>query len=829
MKDDKNAPRFKGKHVEEFITSLEDIANANTVDVKHLPKAVVRYASTKVKSVLEAEVAFEGEDWDIAKERLRYIFGSLTHTHKPDPRKLRKFAELSAANNSVTSLVTLDQYNFEFSRKAGKLVQDGAMSQRELNDLFHHGLPKRLRTAILKDLVDVVRKRTNKGISESNQPTKTEVLDTARDYYKAVDAMRKRAGTDSSSDESESDSTTATPSPSSASDSDDISRDKRRKGRSGRSSKRRSRRSASTQPNRSSSNQDKPRERTHSHSDSEIEPLSKKDFHREFEAMTQKWFRDNGFNSYVPGPSGSTVMPAPQGFPNSTVPPQFNVMQGSGPPHYQPRSFASRICYVCGKTEGMDLDHLLGTHRCPETTRLIQDGLVIFSPVSGRLSYPNGQPLPSTDHMPHGIAAFLRDPSRSAQQQPPAQPRRDPPPHQASVMSVGLCLDGRPVLSYPSVASVSLGQAHAFPVSTRSQAKLPSKSVHWQDTPPHTAAADPLPSLPTLPPTSSRPPSVNTEKGWRDAQKEKSRVPPASYDDSTSRGRATGRQSPLRFTSDVQDSVSVASMEDHILGTRVTLTLRECLGMSTSLQKRMAALVKTRRDFGSTQRPPESATAHASANAASVADSSSAAPHLEAEISFTQGSEHLDDLLDRYAASVALADSRQFAMVSGVIQVVFAGRKADFLVDSGSELNLASQRLYDPKVMKLDKDGSRWTLRGIGGDPIPLLGCALDVPVQLGGRNFDHHFFISSSHYGSHDGILGQPWLSFFAARFEYSRDGATTLRVHPSGNTDGPSVAVQMCPPRHPRNADRLVLTSRVEEVSDCDTSDEPSSGPDF
>ncbi|RDX46646.1 hypothetical protein OH76DRAFT_1528166 [Lentinus brumalis] len=806
LKDDKNAPRFKGKHVEEFITSLEDIANANTVEVKQLPKAVVRYASSKVKSVLEAEVAFEGDDWDIAKERLRYIFGSLTHTHKPDPRKLRKFAELSAANNSVTSLVTLDQYNFEFSRRAGKLVQNGAMSQRELNDLFHHGLPKRLRTAILKDLVDVVRKRSGKGLSESNQPTKTEVWDTARDYYKAVDAMRKRAGTDSSSDESLSDSSAAaSPSSSSDSDSDDTSRDRRRKGRSSRSGKRRKRRSASTQPKRSSSEQDKPRERTHSHSDSEVEPLSRKDFQREFEAMTQRWFRDNGLNSYGPGPSGS------------------------GPSHYQSRSFAPRMCYVCGKTEGMDLDHLLGMHRCPETTRLVQDGFVIFSPVNGRLLFPNGQPLPSTDHMPQGIAAFLRDPTRTVQQQTPAQARCDPPPHQASVMSVGLCLDGRPVLSYPSVVSSSLGQAHAFPVSTRSQGKLPTaaKSVHWQDSAP---LVDPAPTTPLVtPPASSRPPSVNTEKGWRDAQTDKARPSSTTYDDSTSRIRTTGRQSPLRFTSDVQDSVSVASLEDHILGTRVTLTLRECLGMSTSLQKRMAALVKTRRDFGSTTQPRESATAQAASNAASVADSGSVAPHLEAEISFTQGSEHLDDLLDRYAASIALADSRQFAMVSGVIQVVFAGRKADFLVDSGSELNLASQRLYNPKTMKLDEDGSRWTLRGIGGDPIALLGCALDVPVQLGGRNFDHHFFISSSHYGSHDGILGQPWLSFFAARFEYSRDGATTLRVHPSGTTEGLSVAVQMCPPRHPRNADRLVLTSKVEEVSDCETSDEPSSGPDF
>ncbi|RDX42281.1 hypothetical protein OH76DRAFT_1488785 [Lentinus brumalis] len=802
LREDKKAPRFKGKHVEEFITSLEHLADVNTVEDKHLPKAVVRYASSRVKSVLEAEVAFEGEDWALAKERLRYIFGSLTRMHKPEPRKLRKFVEESAAGSSVTSLVTLDQYNFEFSRKAGKLVADGAMSERELNDLFHQGLPKKLRTAILKDLADI--------------PTKAEILDTARDHYKAVEAMRRGVGADSSSADSESDSrSSGTPASDSSSDSGGESHGKRRKIRSDRSSKRCTHRSSSTQPKKSSSSQDKSRDRSQSHSDSELEPLYKKDLHREFQAMTQKWFRENGFNA-TPVAAPSNVIPVPPAlnlsvpsvpplFHNPMGPPQFSAMQGAGSSQYPQRTFTPRVCYVCGKTEGVDLDHLLGTHRCPETARLIQDGLAIFSPVNGRLSYPKGQPLPSTDFMPQGIATFLRDQLRTTtqqQQQQPQQPRRDPPPHQAAVMSVGLCRDGVPVLSYSTEASVSIGHALSLPVTTRSHTRPTTpKSVHWQDSPssPTEVAPPPPSSSATIAPGTTPPAPANTQKGWRDSQKEKTRTPLSSYDDSISRNRTTGRQSPLRFSSEIQDSVSVASLEDHILGTRVTLTLRECLGMSTSLQKRMAALVKTRRDFGAAN-PSESAAAHALSHDAPTADPGGPAQHLEAEISFTQGMERLDDLLDRYAASIALADSRH-----------------------GSELNLASQRLYDPKTMNLDEDGSRWTLRGIGGDPIALLGCALDVPVQLGGCNFDHHFFISTSHYGSHDGILGQPWLSFFAARFEYSRDGATMLKVHPSGITDGPSVAVQMCPPRHPRNADRLVLTAAAANGADDVTTSTP------
>ncbi|KAJ3991049.1 hypothetical protein F5050DRAFT_1716409, partial [Lentinula boryana] len=53
-----------------------------------------------------------------------------------------------------------------------------------------------------------------------------------------------------------------------------------------------------------------------------------------------------------------------------------------------------------------------------------------------------------------------------------------------------------------------------------------------------------------------------------------------------------------------------------------------------------------------------------------------------------------------------------------------------------------------------------------------ISGCisAVDVPIQIGGRNFDHHIFISKHSIGNHDIILGQPFLQEFSARIDYDK-----------------------------------------------------------
>ncbi len=568
LRDDKRAPRFKGRKVQEFIAALEYLAESNNVNKDALPQAVSRYVSSGVRSVLSSEPAFEGSDWNEAKKRLLYLYGAMTIEHKASPKRLRRFVKEAFATEAVTSYVTLDKYNLKFSEKAGNLVRDNAISTREVDELFYQGIPKKLRRAIMSDLGKAVHTRTSKALSESNPPSRVEILDTARAYYKA-DAIND-------SSESDSDSCSSAESDNAGSDSD--------AGSDSFSTKHDKKRSSSLRPSKKSKKEKSARERTRSHSDTEVP--SSQDFTRQFQAMAQNFMRDMMLHSLNPAAPVQTLstphaLVTPPSFPMSA-----NVMPAQG-------SYGlPRRCYVCGKTEGENLDHPLGTKNCPETARLLAEKLASFSPL-GRLSWPDGSPLPNPNLLPGGYSTFIRDQraAANAAANSDSVPRRDLPPHQANAMRVGLCRDGAPVFSYPTSVSTSAAdiEAYSFPVTTRSAAKhaapnVPSSSVSIP--PPAPVSASP-------PALNESPPRPNTEQGWNDTRREKIRASVSAPLDRTRQPRSAN----LRFSSAVQDSVSIADVEDHVLNTKITLTLRECLGMSANLQKRFGALVKTRREF----------------------------------------------------------------------------------------------------------------------------------------------------------------------------------------------------------------------------------------
>ncbi|TFK77864.1 hypothetical protein K466DRAFT_571209, partial [Polyporus arcularius HHB13444] len=305
LRDDKRAPRFKGKKVEEFIAVLEYLAESNAVNKDTLPKAVSRYVSSSVRSVLSAEPAFEGVDWDAAKARLRYLYGSMTQELKASPKRLRRFVKEAFATEAVSSYATLDRYNLKFSEKAGNLVRDNAISQREVDELYYQGLPKKLRRAIMSDLSKAVFTRTTTVLSESNPPSRSEILDIARAFYKA-DAINDSSDSDSDSGSSANDDGSGTESD----DESDAVSDRRNK-----------KRASSLRPSKKSKKDKSKRERTRSHSDTEATD-STKDFARQFQAMAQNlnFMRDMMLSSLAPGSStppvtGSHGLAPPPAFP----------------------------------------------------------------------------------------------------------------------------------------------------------------------------------------------------------------------------------------------------------------------------------------------------------------------------------------------------------------------------------------------------------------------------------------------------------------------------------------------------------------------------------
>ena len=88
------------------------------------------------------------------------------------------------------------------------------------------------------------------------------------------------------------------------------------------------------------------------------------------------------------------------------------------------------------------------------------------------------------------------------------------------------------------------------------------------------------------------PPKINTEQGWREREADKRKAPKGNSDvPICARGKAN-----IRFTSDVQDSVLPEQVQEKILNMMISIPLKMILAISPDLQKRMAALTKTRRE-----------------------------------------------------------------------------------------------------------------------------------------------------------------------------------------------------------------------------------------
>ena len=136
-----------------------------------------------------------------------------------------------------------------------------------------------------------------------------------------------------------------------------------------------------------------------------------------------------------------------------------------------------------------------------------------------------------------------------------------------------------------------------------------------------------------------------------------------------------------------------------------------------------------------------------------------------------------------------------------------------FLIDSGSELNLIAKRLFAHSGVAMDEDGSQWTLCGIHGEPVPLVGCCRDAPITLGGTRFDHHFFVHPGEMGCHDGILGQPWLLWFSSRLKYECGGGQDLVVFPGGNVSADPVRVRVAGVANCRNVSIIEAGSDEED----------------
>ncbi len=169
-------------------------------------------------------------------------------------------------------------------------------------------------------------------------------------------------------------------------------------------------------------------------------------------------------------------------------------------------------------------------------------------------------------------------------------------------------------------------------------------------------------------------------------------------------------------------------------------------------------------------------------------------------------------------AVTAVPTKKYLAMVTGILKVKINGEFVNCMIDTGSELNVASMSVYETNNnLALDYAGMDWSLKGIHGGPEQLAGLLTDVPLMLGEHEFSHHMFLSKQQLSpKYEIILGQPFLQWYACQIQYGREGGVKLFLWKDGDKDQrPTVGIAITNPTDPRNTTKVHHRVSPEETN--------------
>lgn len=784
------APFFKGKRVTDFLESLEAHALAAQIPLDQLPTYVLRYCDSKVKRVIETNNEFSGNDWKAVKTLLIDLYGSSDKAPVLTADKLRAWIKKHAEEASITSLRDVDKYYRQFLSFSAPLTRDKMLLDYEANLLFYRGIPKPLREVIKTKIAPEKQK-------VKAAPSVKETLGFLRQEFdeEDINAEIETADLNLSSDDSDSDD----------SDSDDDHYKKKRKTKRDKKKKDKSRPSKVIVEEEKEVTSGNPA----------IEELTRQ--------MKDLMINQDNFQQQIAT---------------------------------QLASSSERRCFLCDKTGS----HRLGITNCPELQALISEGFIKYNE-QGKIVKKDGSPLPRAMNGSGGIAKILRD-ERTADRGKMKETNT------AGVVSgssytnhVELLFEGRSVISDQNTELAFGNNNVAYPV-TRSQQNRKDARV---DPLKRGAPKDKAPEIPPVPerrqannlppqkppvtqdvqmkdlPPQSRPHPSNTEQGWKDYSKARKDTAPKQNDEAN-KPKGNG----FYFSSNIQDSINSDEVQERILNTEVTLTLKEILGVSSDLQKRFGNLVKTKRidkqpaknalilqdyqyDEDRDRMIRVSETVWINPDESSDVPDISEAPFVSAntQLSFDSSNDVVLNVATRYTNSATTVDiPNTLAFTTGRFEARLGGHKVVFMIDTGSELNLISESFYRKTSLPMELDGVRWSLKGVNGDAVPLVGLLRNVEVEVGGHRFDHHFFVSSEGTGNQDVILGQPWLIWYSANIGYTRKGSMLVKLWKHGDSTcaehgrrkPPTIAIQLVSSdvtygRHPVNC-----TTKIDDGSDSE-----------
>ena len=235
-----------------------------------------------------------------------------------------------------------------------------------------------------------------------------------------------------------------------------------------------------------------------------------------------------------------------------------------------------------------------------------------------------------------------------------------------------------------------------------------------------------------------KPHPINTEEGWKKSRQPQNKT--RDIDMKEAKDDVKKGTPQYHFTSDIQEQVSADSVMKAIMNQTISLSLRDIIGISPILQKKFNEVTKTRREYTTKSGEYELYSPEVEY---SLAQTNSGGYSETRRTLYIPDADEFQSFMVRYSNAVQLRPTKMLAMTTGTFTAKLCGQTVKFMVDTGSELNLIPERLLTFPGLALDFEGSRWALKGVNGAPVGLKGCCMDVPVQIGQHDFDHHFFVS--------------------------------------------------------------------------------------
>ena len=865
-----NAPYFKGERVTDFLDSLEAHGKAANVPLNDLPGYVLRYVHRKVRHIIESAPCWTTQDWTAARLYLIDLYGSSDRKPRISPDRLRKWVSLHAENRIFIKLKDVDRYYREFTAQSTPLLAARRITVNDANLLFYRGIPPSTRKKIK-------RKIPNTNQTATTAPAIANVLGYLRSHFDEdgldIDDEDVELSLDSdeeyeSSDTEDEDLPTAVKTskkqrkkvkfdvkevpgaspiqPPKPTDIESLTRQMEdlRLGHARqlediqRGQAMLLRELSAVRIGNNGGNFNNAGPSTHPPPErrcficDRIHRVGVQQYCEEAPRLVEEGLAKFAPNGRLMRPDGSDLPRSPPngGGVSRVLREERRVSQNlkgkagerrDSPPHM--------AHYASLQTGGEDffIKDVFAISSSPPTAFPVTRSQAKdprFDPMKGNRHDKRTNEEPARTQTPiHRKAPPV--PSTSTPQ--PAQPSNPQPTPHSTVP--------QPVSQPPTTSR----EPPCEPLQQRRPSERLTEPRKTQIPQPR---SDPTPPQvrPPIHKTSPEPTKVqpplhpsNTEEGWRSRKM-------APKNDATPRDDVEmqdGMRPPPKttggyhFTSTIQDMVDGDVVQAKILKTLITLPLKEVIGISADLQKRFAGLTKTRREYSSKTVIAEPMDSYYETDTAYIEEvneerevndydyedgqETTAPAYSTVHLSYRED-EDLDSVLLRYSSAVKLVTSPLFAMTTGRFGGTLAGQEVTFMVDSGSELNLMSEDLHGRTGIAIDLDGARWSLKGINGGAVPLIGCCREVPVAIGGHRFDHHFFVNSE-TGKQDVILGQPWLQWYTAALLYSRSGAVEMKVWKAGDRESgerPTISIRLCAANAPRNSDQLVMKGKKATV---------------